>query len=320
MPQRAVSIQRRRVAGPHRAPALDDGVRVGQLHQPLDVLVDHQDALAAVLEPLQAGDSFFERHLRFAGIDALRASELQGFCTDQSLDLVLAARGGYGLTRILDRFDFDAIRQANRPICGYSDFTAFNLAYLARAGGVSLHGPSAMDFGASHPHPLTCAGFLEVLQARADEAACEFAFDADGPDCAVAGLLWGGNLALVCALLGTPCFPTPAQWRGSIAFLEDVNEPAYKVERMLLQLVQAGVLDRRRAVLLGAFDPVPPQPKDNGFTLADAVDTLRQRLPMPIITGLPLGHVAHKLTLPVGATVSLRVAGGGATLRWGGAL
>jgi muramoyltetrapeptide carboxypeptidase len=261
---------------------------------------------------VQAGDSCFERHLRFAGTDELRADELQRFCTDKSLDLVLAARGGYGLTRILHRLDFEAIAAAGRAICGYSDFTAFNLAYLALAGGVSLHGPSATDFGAPTPHAFTCENLLTVLEAKEVQTT----FAAEGPDCAVDGLLWGGNLALVCTLLGTPYFPTPAQRRGSIVFLEDVNEPAYKVERMLLQLVQAGVLDRCKAVLLGAFDPVPPQANDNGFTLAHAIDTLRQRLPVPVITGLPFGHVAHKLTLPVGARVGLAVARGQATLCW----
>jgi muramoyltetrapeptide carboxypeptidase len=265
---------------------------------------------------VQAGESCFERHLRFAGSDDLRADELQRFCTDRTLDLVLAARGGYGLTRILDRLDFAAIRDAGRAICGYSDFTAFNLAYLAQAGGISLHGPSGTDFGAPEPDEVTCQTLLDVLQADEHEAR----FDAEGPDCNVAGLLWGGNLALVCALLGTAYFPTPAQRRGSIAFFEDVNEPAYKVERMLLQLVQSGVLDRCKVIVLGAFEPVPPQANDNGFTLAHVIDTLRQRLPVPVITGLPFGHVARKLTLPVGAQVRLRVAQGQATLGWSAVL
>jgi muramoyltetrapeptide carboxypeptidase len=263
---------------------------------------------------VQAGDSCFERHLRFAGPDELRAAELQRFATDRSLDLVLAARGGYGLTRILDRLDFAAMRAADRPICGYSDFTAFNLAYLARAGGISLHGPSATDFGADPPHAPTLDHLLAVLAGRG----AEVGFAADGPDCRVRGLLWGGNLALVCALVGTPYLPGPAQRRGSIVFLEDVNEPAYKVERMLLQLLHAGVLDRVRAVLLGSFAPVPPQANDNGFTLAHAIDTLRQRLPVPVVSGLPFGHAPAKLALPVGATVHLRVADGQATLRWPG--
>jgi muramoyltetrapeptide carboxypeptidase len=256
---------------------------------------------------VQAGDTCFERHERFAGPDALRAGELQRFCTDRSVDLVVSARGGYGLTRILDRLDFEAIRKADRAICGYSDFTAFNLAYLARARGVSLHGPSATDFGAESPEPWTIDTFFDVLDAGTYEAR----FDADGPDCDLHGTLWGGNLALVCALLGTPYFP---RVRGGILFLEDVNEPAYKIERMLLQLEQAGVLRNQRALLLGKFDPITPMPNDNGFSLGGVIVGLRNRMETPVITGLPLGHVPRKLTLPVGTRARLVVAAGSASL------
>jgi muramoyltetrapeptide carboxypeptidase len=261
---------------------------------------------------VQASDTCFERHERFAGDDHLRAVELQRFCTDRALDLVLAARGGYGLTRILDRLDFDAIAAAGRTICGYSDFTAFNLAYLARAGGVSLHGPSATDVGAEHPSAFTLDTFFETVERLRRERVFEAQFDADGSTASVRGRLWGGNLALVCALLGTPYFP---KVRGGILFVEDVNEPAYKIERMLVQLEQAGVLGRQQAILLGHFDPVTPMPNDNGFALDGVIARLRQRLPCPVVTGLPFGHVAAKITLPVGLTVELRTAQGRAHLR-----
>ncbi len=258
---------------------------------------------------VQAGDTCFERWQRFAGDDDLRAAELQRFCTDRSLDLVLAARGGYGLTRILHRLDFDAIRAAGRPICGYSDFTAFNLAYLARAGAVSFHGPSATDFGAEPPEQFTLDAFFAVL----DAPSYQHRFDADGPRCDLRGTLWGGNLAMVCALVGTPWLP---RIEGGVLFLEDVNEPAYRIERMLLQLEQAGVLGRQRALLLGQFDPVTPMPNDNGFSLDSVIAGLRARLRLPVITGLPFGHVRRKLTLPVGAQVRLAVDGGSAALSW----
>ncbi len=258
---------------------------------------------------VQVGDTCFERYQRFAGTDELRATELQRFCTDRSLDVVLAARGGYGLTRILDRLDFAAIRKAQRTICGYSDFTAFNLAYLAQAGGVSLHGPSATDFGAEPPDDWTIDNFFAVIEGGAYETR----FDADGPDCEVRGTLWGGNLAVVCALLGTPYFP---RLRGGVLFFEDVNEPAYKIERMLLQLEQAGVLQRQRTLLIGSFEPITPMPNDNGFSLDEVIRGLRARLAVPVITGLPFGHVRRKLTLPVGGRVRLRVRAGAASLCW----
>lgn len=260
---------------------------------------------------VQAGDSCFARDTRFAGPDDLRAAELQRFCTDPRLDLVLAARGGYGLTRLLPRLDFDAIAACGTLACGYSDFTAFNLALLASGGATSLHGPSATDFGAVTPETFTLDGFFATVDRWRRDGTMEASFAADGIDADVRGRLWGGNLALVCAMLGTPWMP---RVRGGILFLEDVNEPAYKIERMLIQLEQAGILQRQSALVLGCFDPVPPMDNDNGFTLQAVIDGLRQRLSIPVICGLPFGHVPRKLTLPYGARASLRVASARATL------
>ena len=256
---------------------------------------------------VQAGDTCFARHERFAGPDDLRLSELQRFCTDPTIDVVLSARGGYGLSRILDRLDFEAIRRANRTIVGYSDFTAFNLAYLALAGGVSFQGPSAGDFGAVSPDPFTVENFFGAI----DGAEHTLEFDADGPACEVRGTLWGGNLALLTALVGTRYMP---KVRGGILFIEDVNEPAYRIERMLYQLLHAGVLERQKAVLIGDFDPVTPMPNDNGFVVASAVNQLRGLVAAPLVTGLPFGHIVSKATLPVGGTATLTVRGGHAKL------
>jgi muramoyltetrapeptide carboxypeptidase len=252
------------------------------------------------------GKSVFAREQRFAGPDALRLADLLRFATDPSLDVVLAVRGGYGLSRLLPQVDFAAIK-ARRPLMvGYSDFTAFHLAYLAR-GGVSFAGPSAEDFGARTPDPFTIEHFFGVLQNR--RYAVEF--EGEGQACRMEGRLWGGNLALVCALVGTPFFP---RVRGGILFLEDVNEPAYRIERMLLQLAQAGILQRQRGILLGAFHPVAPMANDNGYGLSSVIEFLRRRSRLPIITGLPFGHVARKLTLPVGGRAALTFRRGRAQL------
>ena len=260
---------------------------------------------------VQAGESCFARDTRFAGPDELRLHDLQRFACDRRVDVVMSARGGYGLSRLLDAIDFEAIGRAGRIIVGISDFTAFNLAYLARAGGVSFQGPSAGDFAADPPDAFTVEQFFAALTRR--EHRVEFA--GDGPDCDVGGTLWGGNLALVTALVGTPYLP---RVRGGILFLEDVNEPAYRIERMLYQLLQTGVLARCRAVLLGDFSPVPAQTTDNGYGLAAAIDQLRARTDAPVLTGLPFGHVPRKLTLPVGARARLRARSGRIELTFSG--
>jgi muramoyltetrapeptide carboxypeptidase len=260
---------------------------------------------------VQAGESCFARDTRFAGPDELRLAELQRFAADRRIDVVLCARGGYGMSRLLGGLDFEAIGRAGGIVVGLSDFTAFNLAYLARAGGVSFQGPTAADFAAAEPDPFTVEHFFAALT-RAEH---EVAFDGDGPDCDVRGTLWGGNLALVAALVGTPYLP---RLRGGILFLEDVNEPAYRIERMLYQLLHAGVLARCRAVVLGEFAPVPAQATDNGFDLAAVVARLRTLLDAPVLTGLPFGHVPRKLTLPVGARARLRARAGRIALAFDG--
>lgn len=260
---------------------------------------------------VQAGESVFARETRFAGSDELRAADLQRFATDRSLDVVLAARGGYGLSRILDRLDYAAIARAKRIVVGYSDFTAFNLALLAKTGAISFQGPAATDFAAEKPDGFAVEHFFAALENRRHA----LKFDADGPNASVKGTLWGGNLALVCALLATPYFP---KVRGGILFLEDVSEAAYAIERMLLQLAHAGVLARQRAIVLGAFDPVRPMPNDYGYDLRAAIARVRAAVPVPIVTGLPFGHVARKATLPVGAAAQLIVRDGEAELAFSG--
>ena len=258
-----------------------------------------------------AGETVFARELRFAGPDELRAAELQRFATDRSLDLVVAARGGYGMSRLLDRLDFSAIRKAGRILVGYSDFTAFGLALLSRAGGISLQGPSAADFASPGDRELTLRSFFNAIETR--EVSIDF--EADGPDVDVRGRLWGGNLSMLCALMGTPYLP---RVRGGILFLEDVNEAAYRIERMLLQLLHAGILQRQRAVVLGDFSPIPGMPNDNGFDLAAVVGHLRSVLVTPVLTGLPFGHGARRVTLPIGVAGRLQARAGRASLKFHG--
>lgn len=296
--------------GSAEAPA--PGPRVG-LVAPSGCLPDTRlvDRAASVLTGrgwrVSAGDSVFAREQRFAGPDALRAADLQAFCTDRAIDVVLSARGGYGLSRLLDQLDFAAIRARRPVVVGYSDFTAFHLAYLAH-GGISFAGPGASDFAAPTPDAFTLEQFFAVL----GQPSHELAFESEGPRrLRAAGRLWGGNLAMVCAMAGTRWMPSI---RGGILFLEDVNESAYRIERMLYQLFHAGILQRQRAILLGSFDPVPPMSNDEGYGLDSVIAHFRARLDVPILTGLPFGHVPRKATLPVGAPAVLTVARGVARL------
>jgi len=264
---------------------------------------------------VSAGESVFAREQRFAGPDALRASELQSFATDQNLDVAVAARGGYGLSRILNQIDYSAVAARGLPVVGYSDFTAFNLALLSRAGGISFQGPTAVDFSGHAESTFTMEHFFGAISRSPYTVEFDTTDANRGESVDVAGRLWGGNLAMVCSLLGTPYFPNV---RGGILFLEDVNEPTYRIERMLLQLLHGGILQRQKAILLGDFLSIPSMPNDAGFDLAAVWTNLRSRLSAPLITGLPFGHGRRRLTLPVGAQARLSVREGQAQLQFRG--
>ena len=127
------------------------------------------------------------------------------------------------------------------------------------------------------------------------------------------GMLWGGNLAMLCSLLGTRHWP---EVKGGILFLEDVGEHPYRVERRLLQLHQAGVLGRQKAVLLGAFSGWKPSPLDRGYSMKSVLAHMRGVTKTPLLTGLPFGHVQPKVSLPLGAKVRLLVDGRNVLVGW----
>jgi muramoyltetrapeptide carboxypeptidase len=242
------------------------------------------------------------RWQRFSATDDERLAAVWRMAEDPRIELVVAVRGGYGWSRLLDRIDFARLAATRKRWLGHSDFTAFQLAALAKARMVTFAGPlAAYDFGAETASSYTmehCWGLL-----ASDRHAVELPLS--GPSNFTGeGLLWGGNLSLVAHLAGTPYLP---QIDGGILFLEDVGEHPYRLERMLYQLHYAGVLARQCAVLLGTLNGFVPSANDNGYDLASMIAHARARFGVPIFTGLPFGHCPDKLTLPVGGRCVLAV-------------
>lgn len=261
------------------------------------------------------------RHQRFAGDDDARLAALHRVA-EAAPSVAMAARGGYGLTRLLDRVDWAllarSVEQGTRWV-GHSDLTALQLGLLAHGGGVTWAGPMACgDFGKTDEEggvdDVTEACFVEAMSGELEAVGFRTTAEFDGLD--VRGLLWGGNLRMVTTLLGTPHWPGAKRTRGGILFLEDVNEHPYSIERSLLQLHQAGVLAQQKAVLLGEFTGWKKSPLDRGYNLKAVVEHLRSVCPVPILTGLPFGHVPTKVCLPVGAKVTLAVQGRDAFIGW----
>lgn len=247
-------------------------------------------------------------HERFAGTDKQRLAAIQR-ALKQKHPVVMATRGGYGLSRLLPQIDWRAVADSGKTFLGQSDFTAFNLALLARTGAVSLAGPTAIfDFGGKKVDDLTQALFQETLSGELEI----LSFESPGADPVDArGILWGGNLAMVASLIGTPYLPDV---KGGILFLEDVSEHPFRIERMLTQLWHAGVLEKQHAIVLGQFTDYRLAPHDNGYDLDSVVRWLRQTVRVPVVTGLPYGHVKVKATLPVGARVGIATEDGMAHL------
>ncbi len=248
------------------------------------------------------------REQRFAGTDTQRIAAF-GRAIKQKKPIVMASRGGYGVTRLLPHLDWTKLAESGKKFVGQSDFTAFNLALLAKTGLVSYAGPTACyDFGAPKPEILTTEIFGEVMRGELEILSFE-SEQADAVDCR--GVLWGGNLAMITSLLGTPFMP---KIKGGILFVEDVGEHPYRVERMLNQLAQAGILGKQKALLLGGFTNYRLAEHDRGYDLLSAIDFIRQSVKIPVIPGLPFGHTPMKATLPIGASVGVATEDGMAHL------
>ena len=273
------------------AGAVQDAARLELAKAHLETLGFRVQAAAQVLARVQ----------RFAGTDAQRVRALHDAARSKA-DVVMMTRGGYGLSRLLPVIDYvllaDAIKARRQMWIGHSDFTALQLALLAKTGAVTFSGPMASyDFGEKTPDDITLDSFLDAVDGTLE--AVGFVCDDAPRGLDVKGILWGGNLALVASLVGTPYLPRV----GGVLFLEDVNEHPYSIERMFIQLLHAGVLQRQKAVLLGQFTAYKLSAHDAGYNLDAAVDWLRAQLKphgVPVLTGLPFGHVRTKLTLPHG--------------------
>jgi muramoyltetrapeptide carboxypeptidase len=266
-------------------------------------------------------------HTRFAGDDATRLAAIHRAAASGA-DVAMISRGGYGLSRILPGIRYKAVAKAiagGTRFVGVSDFTAFQTALLARTGATSWAGPSlGADFGvAGEPDDIMEACFDDLLTGHGEGTG--WRMNNEKPDAATgkpavpnvyvkSATLWGGNLAVLASLVGTPYFPAV---KGGVLFLEDVHEHPYRIERMLTQLLHAGVLAQQKAVVLGQFTNFKLAPHDKGYKLQSVADWLRTQIKAPVLTNLPFGHVATKVLLPVGGTVSLSVEGRDALIYWG---
>jgi muramoyltetrapeptide carboxypeptidase len=250
-----------------------------------------------------------------AGSDDQRAEELNEMIRNPEVRAIFPARGGYGLTRILDRLDYQALRADPKIIIGYSDITALHLAIARKARVVTFHSPVPMSnlYRGHQPefayaealfrrailkseYPEEAIGYLITSLAGSHSATPEPQTLVGGK---AQGRLIGGNLTLISATMGTEYEIDP---RGGILFLEDVDEAPYRVDRMLSQLRLSGVLDNVAGVILGDFS------HQDGATQIEMQQVLRsyfEKSSRPVIWKFPVGHLSSNATLPIGVMAEM---------------
>lgn len=305
-------------------PRLGPGARIA-LVAPSGPLLDRDDRTRAEalcralgLEPVVLPHA--ERAYGYlAGTDAERLADLNMALADPQFDAVWCLRGGDGLNRIIADVDFAAFARAPKAVIGYSDITVLLLALWRETGVVSFHGPVArepMPAFAQHSFEAalmraTPAGRLELPTAPAGVLVPQ-----DGRVVTLAGgtaegRLIGGNLTLLQSLLGTRFAP---DLRGAILFLEDINEDLYRIDRMLAHLRLAGALQGLAGVAIGQFTDCRRATPDGGLGLDDVLQTYFGPLAVPVVMGLPIGHIPAQWTVPIGVRAALDADAGTLTL------
>jgi muramoyltetrapeptide carboxypeptidase len=252
---------------------------------------------------------------RFAGSDQERLNEINDLPEITSSigpNIALAMRGGYGLSRLLPKIQWDRLAKAvddGLVIVGHSDVSSLQIGLFAKTGRVSFAGPMlSYDFG-RQPAELsqfTLHHFQEaVLRQNLDVQVQHQQGWLDSSQADFEGTLWGGNLSILVSLLNTSYFPSKSLIKNGILFIEDINEHPYRVERMLLQLLQAGVLETQQVILFGDFSGYQLSPHDEGYDLNSGISLIKSQLKelgakTQVFNNLPFGHCHDKLTLPVG--------------------
>lgn len=245
------------------------------------------------------GANVLARHGYFAGDDATRLSDLVTAITDPRIDGIWCVRGGYGAMRLLPAIDFDALARTPKPLLGFSDITALHAALSTRCDLVAFHAPTARQALGD----FSRASLQRAVVAQADSCgvAAEARILRGGR---VRGRLAGGNLAILAALCGTPFAP---DLRGTILILEDINEPIYRIDRMLRQLILAGALDGCLGIAFGHCTDCPEEADDGARTLDEVLGEAADLLGIPCLAGIPVGHISNQWTIPLGATAELDV-------------
>jgi muramoyltetrapeptide carboxypeptidase len=231
-----------------------------------------------------------------AGDDERRLSELLEALADPSIDAIVCARGGFGTTRILPGVDGSLVQTANKLVIGFSDITALH-AIWAEAGVRSVHAPMVAALGRASEEIRR--QWIDTVEHHGKARSWELS-SLNPCDHETSGVLTGGNLAVLGALLGTRHQPPLS---GRILFIEDVGERPYRVDRVLTSMKQAGLFEGLAGLVVGAF--TEGDPGADGVTTEDVIAGHFADAPFPVLTGFPAGHIDENVAIPFGATARI---------------
>lgn len=236
--------------------------------------------------------------------DANRATELHSFFRDSEVKGLVSMRGGYGCLRILDKIDLALITSHPKLLIGFSDITVLQNYLYLKTGLVSLHGPTLTSLASSTKETLE--RFQTSLLGQWNLPIHDKSIVRLQGSASVTAPLVGGNLASLTTLLGTRY---DTDWSGKIVFLEDVNEPLYKIDRMLTQLSAAGKFDSVKGIILGDFSPPKNESSLNALRYKESVWTRVLEVcadkQVPVWGNFPSGHCVQNITFPLGALATM---------------
>lgn len=242
---------------------------------------------------VKLSENIFDKERYLAGSDKKKLEELIKFFNDPKIDIIIAARGGYGAIRLVNDIDYDVIKNNPKIFCGYSDVTALLLMIYKKTGLVTYHGPMATSDFAQEPLESNYQIFMKAIN---DEKLVFFG-DKIYKNGSAEGIIWGGNLATVVSLCGLDFIPQ----EDFIFFAEDLNEPVYKIDKMFQQLINIEKFKSHcKGIILGDFLDC-----GNDFWLDEYFKELAGRLNIPIASGFQITHNKEKVTIPIGAKCSL---------------
>lgn len=247
------------------------------------------------------GKTLSEKYGYFAGTDELRANELNALFGDKNIKGIFCMKGGWGCARLLDKIDFELIRQNPKVLIGFSDITTLLLAITAKTGLVTFHGP----VGNSGWNEWTSAAFKRVvvnsvLAVFSNPSSDQLVTTINSGK--ATGELIGGNLTVIASLMGSTYLP---DWKGKILFLEEVKEEPYSIDRMLTQLKLCGVLDAIGGFVFGSCAKCLAEEPQKAFTFHEVIVQHIKPLGIPAFYGAMIGHIENKLTVPLGINATM---------------